>query len=204
MDVERLYGSRTLRPSMRGLEVKGTLVASRRRIVESSYGESGVAQVARLLKGVTRELFVQPPFATSWQPIERLVEIDACVVSELHQGQVRQMRQIGAAVAEHDLSTLYRTLMRIGRPAFVAQRINIAYMTYIRQGNMRTTSLEARAAEVELHETALPRYMCEHHISGWVEAAMALSGATRVEVIHSACRHEGEPLCRWHIAWDEP
>ena len=56
-------------------------------------------------------------------------------------------------------------------------------------------------ALVRLTEGALPRYFCSHGVSGWFSAAIELSGGKGVNVVETACIHDGARGCEWHAKW---
>jgi hypothetical protein len=85
--------------------------------------------------------------------------------------------------------------------SFVVKRLNIAYATYIDGGQIRVESPERDQAQITLRNAALPRYLCTHGISGWITAALELSGANDVRVVESSCIHDRAPECCWDARW---
>ena len=136
-----------------------------------------------------------------WYPMTVLAEIDRAIVEGPMGGDVTQMKGFGSEIARYDLPTLYKMLFRLGTPAFVVKRLNIAYATYIHGGGVRIEVPRAGHAEVRLHDAVLPKYLCTHGISGWITAALELSGAQAVHVAESTCLHDGAETCQWSASW---
>jgi hypothetical protein len=71
----------------------------------------------------------------------------------------------------------------------------------MRPGTTRADTQSKTSGQVSLLNSTLPRYMCEHGISGWLTAALELSGGKHVDVVEVDCRHRGAAACRWRATW---
>jgi hypothetical protein len=183
------------------MRVKGSLLAARPRYVRETWGPAAVEQLAPRLGDEAKQALTADLLPFRWYPMALMVEIDQAIVEGPMQGDVTRMKTFGAAIARYDLSTLYKMLFRLGTPAFVVKRLDIAYATYIKGGRVRVQVPSPNRTRVELHETALPKYLCTHGIAGWITAALELSGAEGVHVEESACVHDGAPHCHWEGRW---
>lgn len=181
-------------------EVKGNYLSSRPRYVLEEHGREVFQRVAERLEGPTREAFENPPLPFTWNPFELLMAMDQAIIAEAMGGDVTQMRRFGQLIARYDLSLVYKVLFRVGTPSFVLGRSGMAYKQYIRGGEM-SSKTESDAGVVELERIALPRYLCEYGVSGWLESAVEMSGGRDVTVSHEACRHRGSVRCSWRLSW---
>jgi hypothetical protein len=200
--VDTLMGDPALREQALAHEVKGNLVATRNRWVQTHFGPQVLEQTAEMLEGDAKRWLLQPPLALTWCPMEALVRIDAAVLAGPMEGDVSRFRPFGEEIADYDLSTLYKMLFRLGTPAFILRNLGTAYKAYIRPGVTRTDILERGSARIALPDAVLPRYFCEHGISGWVAAAVKKSGGEDVSVEHTTCRHRGSGECSWAVSWE--
>jgi hypothetical protein len=201
-DVDPFWGDPGLREQLLRNEVKGNLVAARRRYVERHHGQKAVELLAERLDGTPKEWLLRPPLPMRWCSMVEMARLDQAIVEGPMAGELSRMRAFGREIATYDLSTLYKVLFRVGTPGFVLRNIGVAYRTYIRSpGRMSTESRGSRAAEVRLTGAVMPAYLCTHGVCGWLEAALLKSGAREPRVEHSRCAHRGE-ACAWSAAWD--
>jgi hypothetical protein len=174
-------------------------VAARKHYVERHLGAAALPGLAEELEGEAREWLLQPPMPMRWCSIAPMIEIDELLLRRVMHGDEGRMRAFGAEIAKHDLSTVYRVLMRIGTPEFVLRNVSLVWGTYFRPGNMRAEVVRGRA-EVALEGVVVPEYLCRDGATGWMLAALELSGAANPEATHTECAHHGGS-CRWRATW---
>jgi hypothetical protein len=199
----RFWGNPSFRAQYETQEAKGALIAARRRYVIERWGQPVVTELADRLSGVSRSLFLSDPLPFSWHSLARLAEIDEAIAQGPMEGRVETMQEFGSAIARYDLSTVYKVLFRFGSPAFVLRRSNVAYSTFMRPGTTRVDTDTQTSGYVTLVTGTLPRYMCRYGITGWITAALELSGGNDVDVQEIECRHLGAPKCRWRATWQD-
>lgn len=183
------------------VRVKGSLMAARPRYLREHWGQTGVDDVAARVGDDARPLLSGEILPFRWYPMALMADIDRAIVEGPMEGDVALMKAFGSEIARYDLPTLYKMLFRFGTPGFVVKRLNIAYATYIDGGRVQIEVPAGGQARVTLHRAALPSYLCTYGISGWITAALELSGAQRVHVDESACVHQGAPHCSWEARW---
>jgi hypothetical protein len=183
------------------MRAKGSLLAARPRYVREIWGADALEQVAAGVGEDARRILAEDVLPFRWYPLALMVEIDQAIVEGPMRGDVTRMKAFGSEIARYDLSTLYKMLFRFGTPAFVVKRLGIAYATYIDGGRIRVDVPKPKHVQVELHDAALPKYLCTHGICGWITAALELSRASDVHIVESMCAHDGAPHCRWEGHW---
>jgi hypothetical protein len=129
-----------------------------------------------------------------------MMDIDRAIIEGPMQGEITLMTEFGSAIARHDLPLLYRMLFKVGSPAFVVKRLNIAARTYIRESTI-LVSVDGDAARVTLAGRRFPMYFCRYGVSGWFRAALELSGARTPMIEHNGCLHDGDAACSWRLTW---
>lgn len=179
---------------------KGNWVAARHRYVLEEYGQLGVDDVASRLEGRPRETFLAPPLTMALGDVGTVVEIDRAIVDGPMNGRIPRMKEFGGKIARYDVPVVYRVFFRIGTPGFILGRIGLVYGQYIKRGRM-SASIGKSEGEVTLREVPLPYYLCEHGISGWIEAALELAGAQTFFARQLRCVHRGDAECMWHVVW---
>jgi len=200
-ELDPIYGNRALTDRIELHEVKGSLLSARPRYVVERWGDAGLADVMKRLNGAARQAMQETILPFSWYPLKVMAEIDRAIVEGPMGGHVPLMKEFGATIARYDLPTIYRVLFKVGTPAFVIRRMNVAYRTYIRQGTMLGETPSAKNATVTFVDGVFPKYLCTHGVVGWLTAALELSGAQRVDVREIDCVHDGAPTCKWRAEW---
>lgn len=179
--------------------VKGTLISSRAMAMRRSYGERIVANLSRKLSPQAARYLNDPPLHSSWNDLAPLIEIDCALLKGLLGGRIERMRTLGAEIARNDLTTVYKTVS--SSPSLLVKRIGLIYRMYFKYGDMSVTNVSDASGVVTLAGGGLPFYLCSQGVSGWLEAALELSGSRRFSVEHTGCRHHGAPRCTWLISW---
>jgi hypothetical protein len=185
----------------RSYSVKGNLVAARPRYVREKWGEDGFRNVLARLDGEPKRVFESEIMPFAWFGFDVLAAIDSALVSGPMKGDITLMKAFGYEVARYDLSTLYKVLLKLGTPSFIAKRVGVIYRTYIRGGNLIAPEVESTRARIVLADGSLPMYFCTHGVAGWFTCALELSGGKRVMVHESECIHRGARHCVWKATW---
>jgi hypothetical protein len=202
-EYDPVFGIPALVEDARRNGVKGNLVAARSWYVREHYGASALEAIAQAVPPAARALLDDPPLAMSWCSMGDMMDLDRGILDVAMRGDFERMVHFGAAIAKHDLPTLYRVLFKVGTPAFIMRRIGIACSAYIRGSTLDGETPDANSARVSLVGRPLPRYFCRFGVSGWFRSAVELSGGRRVRVDHVSCRHDGpQEECCWDLAWE--
>jgi hypothetical protein len=182
-------------------QVKGNLLAARPRYVRERWGDDGIRRVVARLSPEMRALLVAEILPFTWYPLDQLAAVDRAIVEGPMGGDASAMKEFGATIARYDLSTIYKVLFKVGTPAFVVRRANVAYSTYIRGGVMRGETPSPGQGTVTFIDGTFPKYLCRYGVAGWLTAAVELSGGRNVRFDEVDCIHDGAPQCRWQGHW---
>lgn len=201
-ELDPIFGDPAVVAQVGRHRAKGSLVSARARWVREQFGEPALARLVEQVPESARGLLVEPSLPFAWYPFDQLMHIDAAIVAGPMEGDTRRMRDFGDDIARYDLNTLYKVMFKLGTPSFIIRRIGVVYGQYLDGGRAVGESAEAGRARVTVTDARFPLYLCEHGISGWLRAAIDLSGGTNVEVDHVECVHRGAEACRWALTWD--
>ncbi len=199
-DIDTVLGRADLQ-IWQGYQVKGTLLAARPRYVLEQWGEAALQDLTAQLSPATRIVFESPALPFTWHSFHTLAEIDAAIIRGPMGGKPARMKHFGATIARYDLPTLYKMLFKLGTPSFLIKRVGVVYGMYFRGGGIAAPRVDAQSAHLMLAHGVMPLYMCRYGISGWLTAALELSGARGVRVDEVECRHAGAPACTWTASW---
>jgi hypothetical protein len=201
MGFDTVFGDMALETEMRGNGVKGNLMAKRAWYVREFFGGAAFDAVVAKLDGEAREYMLNPPLTMSWCSFGAMMDIDRAILDGPMKGDFAKMKHFGGEIAKHDLPTLYKVLFKVGSPAFVMRRMNIAAIQYIKDTSITPETPTDKSAKLTLGKRPWPLYFCTYGAPGWYSIAAELSGGKNVTVTHTACRHKGADTCRWAIAW---
>jgi uncharacterized protein (TIGR02265 family) len=201
MALDPVFGDLRLDAEIRDNQIKGNLLTKRTWYVKEHFGQQGLDSFLEALSPEGRGTLLKPPLTFAWYPLGLMMDIDRVIVERLMEGDLSRMRQFGAEIAKHDLPLLYKVLFKVGSPAFVVKRLNVAARTYLKDTTVEVEMTGATAARVVLSGRRLPYYFCRWGCSGWFEAAVELSGGRDIAVEHPACVHEGAQTCQWQVSW---
>jgi hypothetical protein len=200
-DHDSVFGDTALGVRFARHQVKGNLLAARPRYVRERWGEDGIRRVAALLAAEVRPVLDAEILPFIWYPLDQLAAVDRAIIEGPMNGDATQMKEFGATIARYDLSTIYKVLFKVGSPAFVIRRVNVAYSTYIRGGIMRGETPSPSQATVTFVNGTFPMYLCRYGVAGWLTAAIELSGGRAVQVSEVDCVHDGAMQCRLQARW---
>lgn len=200
-DLDPVLGDPVLLARALTHEVKGNLLAARSRDVLEAFGRSALDDLLVRVPDPARRHLIDRPQAFSWYPIGEMIEIDRLLVLGPMQGDIGRMRAFGHEIASYDLPTIHKVLFYVGTPSFVLKRIGIAYGMYFRGGSAHAEAIDDSTMRVRFEDAAYPLYLCAHGISGWLAAAVELSGGKHVAVEHERCVHAGDAACGWNVGW---
>jgi hypothetical protein len=117
------------------------------------------------------------------------------------QCDITLIRDLGTAVATHDVPALFHMLFKVGSPRFLLKRIGLVMPGYVKESGMVSEEIGPAHFRATLTGRALPYYFCTYGMPAWFEAALQLSGARTVTTTHATCAHRGAPACSWDVRW---
>jgi hypothetical protein len=199
--VDPVFGDLQREREMRENQIKGNLLGRRAWYVRDRWGAEALAQLAKAVPESARKFLVDAPLTFAWYPFGVMMDIDRAIVEGPMRGEIGQMVEFGSAIAKHDLPLLYKVLFKVGSPAFVVKRLNIACKTYIRESTLAPSVARDGEARVVLGGRRMPMYFCTYGVSGWFRAAVELSGGKEPIVEHAECVHRGDADCAWALRW---
>jgi hypothetical protein len=150
-----------------------------RSMVEPASWESFVAE----LPAPTRALVVQPPMATAWVPLDATVPLYIHAHDRLFKRDESRMMEVGRRVLQRDLKTIYRVVIRIASPGYVAARAARIYDTCARDAERMSVPLEQpQHLEVLVEGHPYPSVAFWALMRGSVAGVLELTGVKNLQV----------------------
>lgn len=185
-------------------QVKGLLLSHLRDYVMTRHGDAAWARVQQPLRRQDPAIWDGLILVAGWYPVGAWNRALAAFLAERGDAPT-QVRGLAHFVAERDLNTVYRTLLRVAPPEFVLSRTGSLYTRYFDQGVLSPAREQERRWSVQLSastsiEHAPARDTCLG-IACWIERAVILTGTNSVQVTEAACRFDGAPHCRFLVTY---
>jgi hypothetical protein len=201
MTRDFIFGDVSRMEEMRGNQVKGNLVLSRRWFLAERGGPEAIKRVAAKLRPEAFALLEQPVMPFTWYPFGLLMDIDHAIVTEVMGGNVARMLQFGHDLGTRDIQGVYRVFVLVASPVFALSKVSALGSMYFRESTLAFLPTGSSEGELEVVGRAAPLYMCQYGIVGWLTAVLEVTKATGIEVTHTSCVHSGAARCRWRCEW---
>jgi hypothetical protein len=185
--------------------VKGTLLAHLHAFVRSEVGEPGWSSLLAALSPEDARLLGDLVIAGAWRPVgvwNRAV--DSFLNGRFSEPHL-EMAKLAKLVAERDLTTLFKVVLKMRSPEFVLNRSPSLYNRYFSEGQFHAQPVGPRhwraSLTVPAGENEGPGlFSCNIGICTWLSHALELSGV-RPHVTHPKCRFAGSASCEYDLVW---
>jgi hypothetical protein len=201
MQKDLFYGDPKRIEETRGNFVKGNLALSRRWYLAHKAEPGAIVHVMKGLPPSARRLLEGAIMPFSWQSFGALIDVDEAIAEHVMKGRVAAMKSFGYELGNHDLNGVYRAFLSVTSPQFALAKVTLLGSMYFKDSTLGFQPIGPGQGQVRLVGRSMPRYMCEHGISGWLEAVIEAAKASKHTVTHEQCVHRGDAECRWKCAW---
>jgi hypothetical protein len=171
------------------------------RVVRHKVSEPAFDRFAMCLPNATRELIGRPPLAISWIPLETSAPVYEVLHEQLFARDDSMMFELGRRQLRADMTGIYRLLMRVTTPEFVATQAAKIYGNYTRNcGTLRAASGDLHRLEIMMEDRPFSsRAFCDY-MRGSIFGVMELTGVNDLAVSMTAL--PGFPArCRFGATW---
>ncbi|UCC73420.1 MAG: TIGR02265 family protein [Gemmatimonadota bacterium] len=182
-------------------KVKGSVLKSRLDFVEEHFGEDEVQQVMASLSAEDQEA-LRKMLPSSWLSFEIGKRLDDAIVQVCGKGDPQFFEQLGVASADKNLTTLHSTFLTPGDPEAFLRKAPQIYELYYQTGRRaweKTGESEGYLTTYDAETFSAADCLT---VVGWYKRALAMCGATTVEVEEEECRALGGAVCRYRVRWE--
>jgi hypothetical protein len=185
--------------------VKGTLLVHLRAFVIREFGEPGWEQLVGTLRPADREVLGGLVLVGAWLPIGVWNRALETFLTANYSDPASNMGRLAKFVADRDLNTLFRLVLKVGSPDFILGRTASLYNRYFESGTFVPQKVGPQhwvaTLTVPRNEDQGPGlFSCDAGISAWLVHALELSGV-RPTVTHPKCRFNRSPYCQYDLTW---
>lgn len=185
----------------RGLNPLGAL-----RYVRHHHGDDGVVSVLAGLSAGDRAVLggdtQEGLRSATWVPFLTHARLLRAIDARFGAGDLALLPGVGRFMAQADLPGLLKPVLRLMTPAFLITQTMRLWRGYHSHGRWELvrTSGDLRAVLVD-HPVAHPAFCAT--FCGFVEGALAFSGARAPHVEQTACRCHGDRACAFYGVFEE-
>ncbi len=183
------------------MEIRGTILTSRKAFVEENFGKEGWNKVLNSLSDEDQKFFKNILISAGWYPFEIAERLDKAIVNILGDGKPEIFKKIGAKSARKNLSESHRTFLKSNDPQGFMAQANTIYSFYYNVGHREyepTGETSGIMTTYDAETFSVPDCLT---IIGWYKEALKMCGAKEVNIIEEECRAKGGKYCRYNISW---
>ena len=184
---------------------KGSLLIHTRDYVVRRGGEKAWSALVDAASAAERGVLSGIFLAGSWYPIGPITRVVArfCEATDAPDDE---MRRLSAYIADTDLGSVYKMILRLGSPEMLVRRTGSLWGRYFDVGEMTPKQIDKQHWELRLamaleDDCAPNRLFCGPGCPSWIEMGLRLTGATNARVTHVECRFKNRTACIYSVTW---
>jgi len=197
------YGRRTTVSQMGN--AKGSVLLHLRSFVLKFHGDDAWDAVVKDASNEDRAVLSGLIIHGGWYPVGVWNRVLDMVFKRHYPSADDGMRQVSEFIANEDLKSVYKMVLRLGSPEFLLKRTDSLWSRYFDAGHMLHEEIGPHRWKLRLDaptgENDAPGYLtCGPGVSAWVGHGLRLTGTTaRIE--HVRCRMSWNGPCEYHVQW---
>lgn len=170
-------------------------------VLRSMASDADFQRFTEALPPGSREAVSCPPLAVTWVPLTDAAPIWEAAYEHLFARNDERMFELGRLQLRTDMLGIFRLVLRVATPAFVASRTGEIYASYTRNcGSLRSVLSEPRRLHILMDERPLSsKPFCEY-MRGSVFGVLELTGVRELAVTIGE-RNATSSRCRFESAW---
>jgi hypothetical protein len=185
---------------------KGTLLKHLEEFIVERHGQERWRMVLETLSADDRAAFEGLLLAGNWYPVGVWNRALKAYMSHHLTDTAAEMTAIARFVADRDLNTLFKVILRMRSAEFVLSRTDSLWSRYFDVGEFQQQQTEKRRFALSLNapvgeDEAPGELTCGLGVCGWLTQALELTGAKNSRIVHTRCRFRGAPQCEYDATW---
>lgn len=179
-------------------KIRGPNVGLARRWFMKRQGELAWQAFVGSLSGPCQAVFSRPIGMYEWVEAELYTEVSRAFSAYT---QDHDPFRAGEVAAREELTTINRWILRVLSPTFLISNLPRLWAFYMDGGAVHIERLEPGFCHMSVYATGLVPEVLHPGLSGWIHAALSLTGAEDLRVRYTAPERGAEGLggCRHHF-----
>jgi hypothetical protein len=183
------------------MNVKGSVLLSRRAFVQKHFGHEAWDQVLAALPAEDRAVLCGMLLNVAWFPFKLGERLDATIVRILGKGDEKVFQRIGQVSADENLNGAHKHFLAAGSPEKFLRQTSEIYKFYYDSGYRTYEPDGPTGAVLTTYEADTFSRMDCLTIIGWHTRALEMLGAKDVQMKEETCRANGADFCRYRVRW---
>jgi hypothetical protein len=185
---------------------KGTLLKNLGEYVVERHGPAAWRAVVDSLPADDRAIIDGLLLVGGWYPVGVWNRCIKSYITRYAQDADAEMTAVARHIADRDLNTLFKVLLKMGSAEFVLGRTDSLWSRYFDMGKFENAELDKRKWALKLtapvgDEEAPGELTCGPGVCGWLTQALQLTGVKAPRVVQARCRFRGAPTCEYEVTW---
>lgn len=184
---------------------KGSILVHLRGYAETKYPAGAWKEMTQELQPDERAILDGLIIAGGWYPVT-VWNRALGILLPRHRGISidHEMRKIAAYIADKDLNSVYKMILRLGSPEFLLRRTDSLWSRYFDTGRLSFEEIGEKRFKLFLNAPAndsVPdRLTCDPGVCAWIEMGMKNTGVEG-QVRHLECRYTNGARCEYVVTW---
>jgi len=185
---------------------KGTLLKNLADYVEHHHSAAAWREVVEALPPDDRAVIDGLLLVGGWYPVGVWNRAVTAYVRRFANDADHEMTAIARHVADRDLNTLFKVLLKMGSAAFVLGRTDSLWSRYFDVGKLEPREVDDHRWALTLtaptaEDEAPGALTCGPGVCGLLKQALELTGVKAPRVVHARCRFAAAPTCEYDVSW---
>ena len=191
---------------IQGTRCKGSILTHLRAYVESSYGSRVWQEMLEASSPDDRGVHEGIVLAGGWYPVGVWNRALAWLLPRYHgKSPDEEMRRVAAFIADRDLNSVYKMVLRLGSPEFLLRRTDALWSRYFDGGKFGSAEDGPKRFKLWLDAPGgldVPdRFTCDPGVCAWIEMGLRNTRVTTGSVRHVDCRFNNGQRCEYVATW---
>jgi hypothetical protein len=182
------------------IKIKGTSVIDALEAVRKREGEQRLGEIIGSLDAASRDVFRRGLLPTNYYSLDAFVAFLEAGL-RLSGDDERILIQRSGAVAERQLTGLYRVFVKLGSPEFVVRRISVIHQTYFVGTAVQVHALQPGEARIRYLGFGKQHRLMEYVMIGFYQKALEICGARNIQAQMSVPMATDGAYCELCVTW---
>jgi hypothetical protein len=185
---------------------KGTLLKNLGEFVVERHSPAAWRAVVDALSPDDRAIIDGLLLVGGWYPVGVWNRCVAGYITRYATDADAEMTAVARHIADRDLNTLFKVMLKMGSPEFVLGRTDSLWSRYFDVGEFANEEIDKRRWALKLNapvgeDDAPGELTCGPGVCGWLTQALELTGVKAPRVVHTRCRFRAAPACEYEVTW---
>lgn len=185
---------------------KGTLLKNLGDYVVERYSQPAWRAVVDSLPADDRAIIDGLLLVGGWYPVGVWNRCLGAFITRHAKDVDGEMIAVARYIADRDLNTLFKVLLKMGSAEFVLGRTDSLWSRYFDVGKFVPSEVDKRPWSLKLTapvgvDEAPGELTCGPGVCGWLMQALELTGVKAPRVVQARCRFHAAPACEYEVTW---